>query len=317
MQIINDKHHALLNQIIHLQKIAGYQNRNHIFYVEFRLLTIAGLRINLWYWFLEVQVFHKPFKYFDVAMHTNVYIVYWRGISEILFKIFHVSYQQVLLACEIFIYLPILIEHMNYYRFSIDGPLYRRSSCVNLCWCLGIWWTLACLIRLLSQTRINRTVSRLFILSTLRSRWVRFDRQGLFLWAKPSPIGNSISPHAYLARLKIVVLHEAWFPLPFITFHGSLLTLTLTAVHHHARFLPYIVLIHGCLIELRICVIFICLRISIVILVWCPWLTKTSSAIITRLDIQEWGGCDGTVVCSGWSVFALRSISFLISLHHK
>lgn len=87
MQVLNNKIHTLLHQNFHLQKVTRYQDRYHVFYVQsWPVSSLERLVI-----FLLFQIFHKPFEYFDVAMYADVYIIHGCSLSEIFFKIFHVS----------------------------------------------------------------------------------------------------------------------------------------------------------------------------------------------------------------------------------
>jgi len=47
-------------------------------------------------------------------MDTDVYVIYTRRLSQVLLKVLHVSDEELLFACEVFVYLSVFVENMNH-----------------------------------------------------------------------------------------------------------------------------------------------------------------------------------------------------------
>lgn len=60
-----------------------------------------------------MNVSHKPIKNIDVAMDANVYVIESFGVTEILFKVFHIWNEQIFIAFEVFVHFFVLITDMN------------------------------------------------------------------------------------------------------------------------------------------------------------------------------------------------------------
>jgi hypothetical protein len=60
-----------------------------------------------------MNVSHKPIKNIDVAMDANVYVIESFGVTEILFKVFHIRNKQIFIAFEVFVHFFVLITDMN------------------------------------------------------------------------------------------------------------------------------------------------------------------------------------------------------------
>lgn len=56
---------------------------------------------------------HKPIKYVDVTVNTDIDIIQTLGIRQVLFKILHIGDEQVLVTFEIFIHFLVFVTNMD------------------------------------------------------------------------------------------------------------------------------------------------------------------------------------------------------------
>ena len=125
MQVFNDEIDAFLDKDLHLQEVAGYQNGNHVLYVQFWPAFLWRLVR-----FLLFQVFHQPLKYLYVAMDTYVDIVHRGGFGQVFFKILHMVNKKVFFAGEVFVDFPILVENVDHDHFL---GLFTLVCCAACC----------------------------------------------------------------------------------------------------------------------------------------------------------------------------------------
>jgi len=123
---------ALVDQVLHLQKVAGNQDRDNILEVEHRL--VSGLNLLLLARTLLLvadvlseeavllcelgltaiaQVLDEPVEDFNVAVHRYVDVVGLSGLVHVAIEVAHVPHKKVTLTFEILTRLPVLIVYMD------------------------------------------------------------------------------------------------------------------------------------------------------------------------------------------------------------
>ena len=67
----------------------------------------------------QLEVAHQPLEYFDVTVHRNIDVVHRCCVCQVLLEVLHVLDQQVFVACEVFVYLAVLVKNVNHDGLSL------------------------------------------------------------------------------------------------------------------------------------------------------------------------------------------------------
>lgn len=59
-----------------------------------------------------LNVFEQPLENFNVTMDWYVNVIWASSLCQVLLEVFHVAYQEILLAPKIFTHFPILVKYM-------------------------------------------------------------------------------------------------------------------------------------------------------------------------------------------------------------
>jgi len=73
---------------------------------------------------------HKPIKYINITMHTDINVIDVLRIRQVLLEVLHISYEQVSVTFKILV--SLLNSHHTHESLSCYSQLYYKNDCYSL-----------------------------------------------------------------------------------------------------------------------------------------------------------------------------------------